>query len=135
MEIEYFLKLQNRFIESIGETEKTNELKKFNEQLIEEIEFGKKYPLVFSENVVKILVKKGFGFSGYSIGKNYRSYDIYNKFNIKHCRLYHGDNGEIIFMYNLVNIHYEGRQFITIPNEDLLTEEYIDELLIIAGRI
>jgi hypothetical protein len=135
MEIEDVLKLQNRFIESIGENEKTNELKKFNEELIEKIEFEKRCPLVFSENVVRILDKKGFGFSGYSHGKSYRSYDIYDKFNIKNCRLYHGDNGEIIFMYNTKSYHYEDREFISIPKEDFLTEQYIDELLTKAGGI
>ena len=123
MEMQELLTLQNRTIEAMGENEKTNELKKFNEQLVEKIEFEKRYPFIFSERVVRLLVRHGFGYLEPQHGKPYSSYEN------RHCRVEWGDNNNIdFFMKNHSSDGYHwGRVIIT--GEDALTEEYLIKLL------
>ena len=102
METTDVLKIQNKLIESLEKSESLCKLKLFNDELIEKLEFEKFHPFVFSERLTRLLVKYGFVYNGHQHCKSYRSYDIHDERNIKHCRVYFGDNiGEIIFMYKI----------------------------------
>lgn len=134
MEAIDMLRIQNRLIDSFAKSKELTLLKKFNDELIENIKFEYNHPLVFSIEPVMLLVKMGFSYSGHSTGKSYSSYDIYDKNNIKFCRLFHGEGETIIFMYNKKSGDYRDRESIEIPNEAHLTESYLMELLETAKR-
>lgn len=75
MKIQDVLLMQNRFIDTFTKSDQLEALKKFNKELIEECDFNDKYFILFSIRATKLLVKNGYRHRGYSMGKNYNSYE------------------------------------------------------------
>ncbi len=86
MEIVSVLKIQNRLIDAMEQSDSLNKLKEFNNELIEKIEFESLHPILFSIEITKLLVKKGFYHRGAAMGKSWSSY--------------HNDEYKCYFRYN-----------------------------------
>ena len=123
MELIDFLKHQNNFINKI---ESTSELIDFNNDLIEKLEFEKKYPFIFSEKTMRILVGNGFIYQGVRMGINYPFYENIEK----HIRVSNIENNMVFSNLKLEDDSF--KKYITIPSEDFFTEDYL--LCIMNGK-
>ena len=110
MEIIDVLKIQNRLIDSMTPSESLSKLKQFNNELIEDIEFRSQYPILFSKEITKMLVKHGFKYEGVSHGKSWSSYHNYENRCFFRCF-----DGDILF-------YYDGYEYARIKRDEELTE-------------
>ena len=117
MEIADVLKIQNRYLDTQIQTESIKSLRAFNDELIERDRFPMSWRIV-SNKVIDILLANGFYFDGY----NKRGF----RCDKSPCAtLYRYDDGSLTFFY--------GNSQIEIENKSVLTEHYINQLIILKN--
>ncbi len=126
MEVIDVLKIQNRFLDTQRQTKSIIELKKFNEELISEIEFKNNNPILFSEEVTKLFVKYNFYYRGQTHGKSWSSYH-----NDEHNCFFRYNNDKLEWDYKSILFCYDKNQ-IKINSAEDITEEFLKSLLTIA---
>lgn len=126
MEVIDVLKIQNRFLDTQEQTKSIIELKKFNEELISEIEFKNNNPILFSEEITKLFVKYNFYYRGQTHGKSWSSY-----YNDEYSCFFRYDNDKIGWDNHSILFCYNSNQ-IKINSKEDITEDFLKSLLVIA---